>query len=237
MNHPELRFELDASTDAEIAWGFYGRPKWYGQDFWHDGALKLHEGLAGIDDAKDPKRFLFNYVSGVYGQCRQDFDERKRHIIGLYREKCIRFFQEADRISGGYFWPAGPYTVCLSIFDFGPRFPDERALCVFIYGEDDHIRFTIFHELLHFLFFDYCISQYPDIFASLDTESGPFWELSELFNVVVQRTPEFIAIHGDTAGTGYPDLETFLVHATEAWRGDIGKWIDDFGKKFLAERL
>ncbi len=236
MDHLDLLFELDASTDSEVAWSFYKRPKWYGQDFWIDGALKLHEDLAKIDDTENPKRFLSNYVSEIYGKCRPEFDERKRHIAGLCREKQDEFFREVDRISDGHQWPAGPYTVYLSIFDFGPRFLDERALCVFMYGEDDYIRFTIFHELLHFLFFDYCRSTRPDVFGSLDTESGPFWELSELFNTVVQRTPAFVVIHGDSAGTGYPELEPFLVRATEAWQGAIGKWVDDFGKGFLADR-
>jgi hypothetical protein len=44
---------------------------------------------------------------------------------------------------------------------------------------------VVFHELLHFIFFDYCDSFLKEETKDLDKNKGVLWELSEIFNVIV----------------------------------------------------
>lgn len=144
-----------------------------------------------------------------------------------------RFFDEVEKIFKDHPWPKGTYIAYLSLFDFCPRFLDDKTFSVFLYDNDENTLFTIFHEMLHFIFYDYCLKRHPKIFKKLDTERGPFWEIAEMFNAVVQQTPVFSKLHGPTGNIGYPGLKLGFEEAKKAWNGNIDDWITTFGMSYI----
>lgn len=172
---------------------------------------------------------MTNYIENLYKKNIKEFKHRKSEIKIFYKDKEQEFFSITEKIFKNHTWPKGKYIAYLSIFDFCPRFLDDKTFFVFMYDQENTILMTIFHEMLHFIFYDYCITKYPEVFKNQDTESGRFWEMAELFNAVIQQTPIFKKLHGPINGIGYPKLESKLKIAQKAWKGDIDDWIIKFG--------
>lgn len=233
MASSKLKFEFNVTYDTEIAWLFYRERNYGGVDFWGKGALRYHEALTALPSKGKKKEFLSHYVASLYADHRTEFEARKKEIALLYRKNKDTFLHEMKKIFKTHPWPRGKYIAYLSIFDFGPRFLKNKTLQVFMYDRDSGILFTIFHEMLHFMFYDYCIKKYPVIFRGRDTEQGPFWEIAELFNAVVQQGPIFKEIHGPIGKIGYPALASKFNDAKKAWKGDVDSWITKFAIPYL----
>ncbi|MBU1871134.1 hypothetical protein KKF17_03400 [Patescibacteria group bacterium] len=233
MKAPKLKFKFDSKFDLEIAWNFYNSPKYAGIDFWKKGALQYHDELKVIEKKQRKKIYLSDYVASLYKQHKDEFEYRRKEIEALYKKKGQQFFCETEKIFKNHPWPKGKYIAFLSIFDFCPRFIDDKTFFIFMYDNDKGILFTIFHEMLHFIFYDYCLTKYPRIFKNQSTEGGSFWELAELFNSAIQQTPTFVKLHGQIDGIGYPELKSKFKEAKKAWNGDIDDWIATFGMRHV----
>ena len=204
MPAPKLSFELNQELDIEIALEFQRNPEHGGVDFWQDRALFHHPRLRHAD--------LAEYVHEYYREHAIELERRQKEIAAMYRKNPAEI-ERLQNLFKGYAWPAGKYICYISIFDFGPRFLSEKTFQVFAFGDDRHILFTIEHELLHFLFYAYCQKKFPHLFAGANTESGPFWDLAEIFNAIVQ------------GAKGYPDHRDSIRKLKRHWHGDVDEWI------------
>ena len=93
---------------------------------------------------------------------------------------------------------------------------------------------VVFHELLHFIFFDYCDSVLREETRGLGKNRGTLWELSEVFNVIVLNLPQFREILQGEECLFYSDLKEKLKIANSLWldsRGDIKNFITSYLKK------
>jgi hypothetical protein len=235
MVAPTVKFKFNPESDADIAWLFYNQREHGGVDFWEKGAVRYHEVLANLSGKTRKKQFLSNYVASLYGEHYSEFKVREIEIAGLYKKNEDIFFAEVKKMFKEHSWPRGKYIAYLSIFDFGPRFLKDKTFQVFMYDSDSGILFTIFHEMLHFMFYDYCLKKYPAIFRDRDPERGPFWEIAELFNAVAQQGSVFKKIHGPIGKIGYPALESIFSSAQKAWTGDVDEWVTKFAIPYLEE--
>ena len=113
------------------------------------------------------------------------------------------------------------------LFDFCPRFLDSGKFQIFLYDKRDMQIFTIFHEMLHFIFYDFAKKTFPEKFKNADTDKGEFWDLSEVFNTVIQDTGDFIKLHGKIKELGYPDHKHLIIKGKKLWKEnqDLSKWI------------
>ncbi len=227
MSMPSVVFVLDKELDKEMAWRFYRRRRHGGVDFWKKGAARHHEALTKLPRQKSKRRFIEQYVSALYGEHSHEFKKRVLAIEDMFRSRTTTFFRATESIFGGYPWPKGRYKVYGSIFDFGPRFLAEKSFQVFLYDRDEIVLWSIYHEMLHFIFYDYCLVRHPDIFQGRDTESGSFWKLAELFNAVILQTRPFATLFGTPAGVGYPEIAKYYAHARRIWRGNLDNWIEN----------
>lgn len=233
MKDPKLKFSFSLYNDFNVAWSFYNNPLHGGSDFWRKGAIQYHDDLINIENVKNKKEFLLEYISSLYIQHNKEFEHRKAEINVLYKQKELRFFHETNKIFNNHPWPRGEYVAYLSVFDFCPRFLDDKTFFVFMYDSDDGLKYTVFHEMLHFIFYDYCLKKYPKIFGMHSTEEGSFWELAELFNLVLQQTSAFVKLHGLIKGFGYSNLASKFPAAKRSWHGDIDNWITKFGSVYV----
>lgn len=229
MKTPQIKFRFNSRFDFEVAWNFYNNQEYGGVNFWKRGALQYHDKLNTFEKNKNKKTFLLNYIIEFYRQHKNEFKYQKEEIKKVYKDKEKEFFYEAEKIFKNHSWPKGKYVAYLSIFDFCPRFLNDKTFFIFIHDNNKNILFTIFHEMLHFIFYDYCLTKYPKIFKSQNTENGCFWEIAELFNAVIQQAPIFEKLHGSIGNIEYPELRSKFKKAQKAWNGNIDDWITTFG--------
>lgn len=120
------------------------------------------------------------------------------------------------------------YTGALSIFDCNPRFVDKK-LFQFFYLRDLLGKLEVtYHEVLHFIFFDYCERYCADVVKGRSVNGGAFWELSELVNVIVLNQPAFQKILKRPELLFYPSLAGALPEIEKLWNeheGDIPRFV------------
>jgi len=233
MKIPKLSFNLDPEYDANIAWNFYNHKTFAGTDFWKKGALENHNELIKLENIKNKKIFLKKYVNNIYTSNSTNFLLRKKDIEQLYADKQKQFFSTSNDLFKNHPWPSGVYKCYLSVFNFCPRFLETKKFFVFMYDEDNIILFTIIHEMLHFIFYDYCNKKYKDIFITKDTEKGQFWEIAEVFNMTVQQTQPFIDLHHEINFSDYPKLNALKLESKKMWDGDVDNWIKNFAIPYM----
>ncbi len=105
----------------------------------------------------------------------------------------------------------------VSMFDCNPRFIDSKEFQIFYGKEIEDKTEVVFHEILHFIFFDYCSRNLSQETGSLEKNSGKLWELSEIFNVIVLNMPEFRDLLGREEKLFYPELKTKLAAVKNVW--------------------
>lgn len=232
MNYPNINFDFNQELELNLTLEFFNNPKHGGSDFWQERAIKHHPKLKEIDDVSNKEKFLNKYISEYYETNRKEIESLGDEIRKNFKEKENAYFLLVNKIFSGYAWPKEKYTGYFSIFDFCPRFLDSGEFQVFIYDKKENQLFTIFHEMLHFVFYDYAQKIFPDIFGKMDTENGSFWDLAEIFNTVIQSTDEFIELHGKIDNIGYPDHNSILPKAKEIWNKEknIFYWVEQMIK-------
>jgi hypothetical protein len=77
------------------------------------------------------------------------------------------------------------------------------------------------------MFYDFALNKFPEIFAGIDTGSGKFWVLAEVFNAVIQSTDDFVGLHGKIDNIGYPDHQELIRKGSLMWKEDasVPNWI------------
>lgn len=226
---PALTFTLDEPLDVEEALHFYRQQEGMGRgmSFWNN-ALRLCPGLEEIDDAEDKEAFIKSFVARAYRENRPAMERQLRHAEQLFsaREKDFSAALRGILRSEAFFRER--YRAFLSIFPFNPRFVKDRSFQFFWRADDDYLVRVIVHELLHFAFFAELRERAPKLFSSLDPDAAPLWDASEIWNVVIQNQPEFLALYGGLPYEGYPAHQPLIPRARELWAEtrDIVTWTE-----------
>ena len=231
--YPKIKFKINKALDKKMAFYFHEKRVFGGEDFWKRGVASLSKNLDRIKNLEELKREITKEVDSIYFERENLIKKRKKLIEEIYKKKEQDFFIVAGSIFKQNPWPEGKYFAYLSIFDFGPRFLEAKSFQVFASDQEKMILFSIFHEMLHFQFYDYCLKHYPEKFSSLNKNEGSFWEMSEVFNAVVHSVPAFKKLHGKMEKLGYPDHQAKIKLASNFWRGDIDLWIEKYLEKFV----
>ena len=231
MKQPIIELKFDQKLDQDKAWDFYSDSKFGGCDFWKERALKYHPKLTEIKSAKNPKEFLNEYVADFYKSNNEEIKTLSNNTVKYLRQEQDDFFLKTDKIFKGYSWPRKIFTGYFSVFDFGPRFLDCGEFQVFIYNKRNFQLFTIFHEMLHFIFYDFAQKNFPET-RKMNTEQGKFWDIAEVFNAVIQNTDDFISLHGKIKDIGYPEHKELILKGGRLWKKnpDVYNWINEMLK-------
>jgi hypothetical protein len=125
------------------------------------------------------------------------------------------------------------YQGYLSIFDCNPRWPETKTFQVFYKKDLPHMLEVACHESLHFAFFDYYDKNLIKETGDLDMNTGPLWELSEIFNIIILNLPEFREIIEMEEILFYTELQDKLDRAKEIWSlcGNIKEFIPKYLNK------
>ncbi len=178
-----------------------------------------------------------SYINGFYDANRLIFERSADELRGKLDETQSDFFSAVGKVFGTDY-SSMKFTGALSIFDCNPRYPEKNLFQVY-YQRDSLGKMEVtYHETLHFMFFQFCSEQCADIVDNRDPNSGVYWELSELFNVIVLNQPAFRRILEHEEQLFYPNLTDKLLTLREIWEvsdGDVRKFTLEAFKKLEAE--
>lgn len=231
MKQPIIKLKFDQKLDQKLAWSFYSHPEFGGCNFWKERALKHHLELVDIKSAKNQKKFLYDYIKNFYKFNDREIKILSENTIEYLSQKQDKFFLIVDKLFKGYPWPKKKFTGVFSIFDFCPRFLDSGEFQVFIYDTRSLQLFTIFHEMLHFIFYDFVRKNFPET-KKMNTEQGKLWDIAEVFNAVIQNSDGFIKLHGKIKNIGYPNHKELILQGRRLWKKDqnVYNWVNEMLK-------
>jgi hypothetical protein len=157
-----------------------------------------------------------SYIDEYYDTNRSALERSTDELRGKLEETQHDFYTAAQSVFGTDYSDV-KVTGALSIFDCNPRYPEKDVFQVY-YQRDTLGKIEVaYHETMHFLFFRYCADQCADLIHGYDQNNGPYWELSEIFNVVILNQPAFRSILKREEQMFYPHLEGKLLLAKQIW--------------------
>ncbi len=188
--------------------------------------------FAGLIIKDHPEINLNNYkkyIDDFYFSQKLEMFKKHDEIKIELAKKQDRFFVELNKLFNMDF-SKDTYQGYLSIFNCNPRWPEKKAFQVYWKKDTLHALEVIFHESLHFAFFEYLDKNFADQINGLDKNSGILWELSEIFNVIVLNLSQFREIIEVEEKLFYPQLQNKLSIAKEIWEEskDINKFITKY---------
>jgi len=200
-----------------------------GIDF-NSGIFEVHPELSILKSTRnkdDKKKIIDKHFNNFYYKYKEYLEKRVKEFQREWDLVEKGFFNEAFQIFKNFSFKSHKYTGYLSIIDCNPRFLKNKSFQVF-YMHPQGVRYVTSHEVLHFIFFDYALIKFPKLFKKLKTESGSFWDLSEIFNSVMHQQKSFIKIHDKVSNYFYPEHKKYLSKAEDYWQQyhDIDQWIE-----------
>lgn len=227
MLFPQVTFKLNKALDKKMALEFLDLQQG-GVNFLR-GIIGVHPELKNIKEINNKTKrgkIISNYFDSFYKEHRHYLSKRVREADKTWREVAGRFFDETKKLFRGHPFPPGKYVGYLSTIDCNPRFLEDKTFQVF-YLHQRGFKYVTAHELLHFIFYDYVLKKYPEVFMNMDTERGIFWDLAELFNSIILHTPTFVEIHQTKRSVTYPKHTKYFSNLSHIWKKyqDVDKFI------------
>jgi kanamycin kinase len=237
MKNLHLTFKLNKELDKEMALEFLG-VKAGGIDF-TQGIIAVHPQLKSLlgKDENAQKQIIEEYVEEFYKSNQTLLNSCVVEMQQNWNKDETKFIEQLDTLFKNPEAPKGEYEGYLSILDCNPRFLDTKTFQVF-YEHPSGSNYITAHEVLHFFFYDYAEKKYPEIFKKLSTEnSGIFWDMAELFNVVVMSEPSFISEDYAKHTKPYPAHAKYLDAVKKMWKKnhDIDSWLIE-AYRYLSEQ-
>lgn len=192
-NHPKLQFKLNKTLDKKMCLAFF-KIKAGGVDFGRS-IITLHPTLkkASRLNIEEKRSFISEYVDSFYLKYGSVLNTCLRKFSAEWQGVEEQFYFEVNKIFKGYLWPKGLYICYLSIFSSGPRFLENKTFQVY-YRHSYGVKYFAFHEMLHFIFYDYIERKFAKKIKNLNSQN--IWVLSEVFNNIILSGPEFIKLTG-----------------------------------------
>jgi hypothetical protein len=171
--------------------------------------VKLHPALGSARENHDSRKVVIReYFDEYYASHKKDVLKDVANVEKGWRRVEENYSKITENIFGGYNFPPGMYIAYASIINCNPRFLDSKTFQFFYKkGVGDAIN-TIAHELLHFIFFDFVEKEMKNHINKLSSES--LWDISEIFNVIVLRSPIYREIVDRKYIVPYPNHRKYL---------------------------
>lgn len=210
MNNPKLNFQLDMPFDQWTGNTFLS---FESEDIFSNSVLRNHPKLAEVKtmDKDARKAFVNDYVATYYKDHEKEIADALDRMIKDWAAVSAKFYELVDKLfpenDGKYKWLDGTYTCYLSIFNCNPRFIKDKYFGAF-YKHNETVNYVCMHELLHFAFYDYIERNFPEDYKTLGDDG--MWKLSEIFNDIIFRQPDFVAVTGQPNPNFYAETKEEL---------------------------
>jgi len=211
--HPHVIFSLNKKLDKEMIKEFLEYPEKAGMNFSAE-ILEIHPKLKeyyGLKP-KEQKTLINDYTDSYYSNHKEDLEKSKKTYQNKWDKVENIFYIETDKLFNNFSWPEGKYRGFISIITAGPRFLETKEFQSF-YGWEKNIIGQVVHEMLHFQFYN----QLSFIKEAKTIDKEELWQLSEIFNDIIQAEPGFVKIQGYTPRVSYPEHRNLVEKYKKSW--------------------
>lgn len=217
--YPELSFSLDVELDKWTCNRFLVYKEFTN---FSQAILFNHPNLATVKDEKDKirKKYCDLYVEKYYNSHEQEINSAIEKMKSDWESVFPRFYPEVKKLFAEtneslYEWPKGNYVCKLSIFNCNPRWVETKTFQTF-YMKPSGTNPTCMHEMLHFAFYDYIDRHFAGECKQIGDKA--VWKMSEVFNDVILRQPEFIMLTGRENPGIYAETREELAKNLDLWK-------------------
>ena len=213
----KLRFYLNKKLDERMTEEFLN-VRGGGIDF-GEGIVKIHpklksaKSLKGVAQRKKAIRVYFDDYYRIY---RIVMSHKIESVRKVWREQENEYIAITKDFFGGFQFPKGEYIAYASIINCNPRFLESKTFQFFYKKPLADVTYTITHELLHFIFFDFIKKKFKKETKHLSEDQ--LWDLSEIFNVVVFKSPRYRHIVNQKFVISYPDHRRYINQFGKAYK-------------------
>jgi hypothetical protein len=227
----KLRFYLNKKLDERMANEFlnvHGGGINFGE-----GIVRIHPQLKSVISSKDitqRKKSIRLYFDNYYQIHRTAMLHKLKRVRDAWRKQEQEYIATTGNLFGGFQFPEGKYIAYASIINCNPRFLDSKTFQFFYKKSVADAIYTIAHELLHFIFFDFVKKKLRKEIKHLSEDQ--LWDLSEVFNVVVLKSPRYHHIINQKFVTAYPDHQHYIKRFRKAYENSQNA--EEFIRKGIA---
>ena len=192
--------------------------------------VKMHPDLKKARESiplKDRQKIIHIFTKKYYASHKKEIRNKSIIIKKEWAKKEKNFLAITKNIFEGYDFPDGKYIAYSSIINCNPRFLDQKTFQFFYKKEVGDAIHTIVHELLHFIFFDFVNKKLKKEVSVLSEDQ--LWDLSEIFNVMILRSPDYKNIINKKFVRPYPNHKKYISEFEKALMET--KSVGDFIKK------
>jgi len=168
--------------------------------------IKIHPQLKSVKSLKDVaqrKKAIHIYFNNYYRIHKTVMLHKIENIRKIWRKQEQEYIAITEDFFGGFQFPEGKYIAYASIINCNPRFLESKTFQFFYKKPPADATYTITHELLHFIFFDFIKKKFKKEIKYLSEDQ--LWDFSEIFNVVVLKSPRYHHIVNQKFVIPYPD--------------------------------
>lgn len=206
MLTPKVRFDINPEIDTRMIWEFLKDGQKGGFDFAAE-VIKNHPKLK----RNQSKTEVQKYVKEYYNEHLRELEKFKSDVVRRWQRIEPDFYKAVAKYFEGLSWPDGKYVGYISINPCGPRFLSNKTWQTPYFWSSSSVG-QIIHEMLHFIFFE----QAKKI-KNTHFEKDQLWHLSEIFNDIIQKEPEFVKIQGYVPEISYPDHQKIHNKYLKIW--------------------
>lgn len=198
----KLRFYLNKEFDKIMAEQFLDE-KGGGIDFSRN-ILRKHPDLKVAKvNIQHRKKIISDYFNAYYRVHRSEIQQKVKRVKSMWAIQELEYITATEDYFDGFPFPSGKYIAYASIIDCNPRFLEQKTFQFFYKKPVADIIYTIAHELLHFIFFDFIKRKMKKETRTLSQDQ--LWDLSEIFNIVVLKSSRYTHIIDQRFVIPYPN--------------------------------
>ena len=173
-----INISINKEFDKEVFSDFWGFSVG-GVDFSKNGIKKIHPKITKQNHKK--------YIDDFYTNNKQVVLDSKNELEYSVNKTQDAYFKAIYDVFGKDY-SGHSYTCLLSIFDCNPRYIEEKQFQVFFKRDVSGKLGVVYHEILHFAFFEHAGTHCSSVVETLNSNEGSYWALSEIFNVIILNT-------------------------------------------------
>ena len=221
----KLRFYLNKEFDKVMAEQFFNI-QGGGIDF-GQGTIKTHPKLKTVKNFKNniaKKKALGIYLDEYYKLHKSAIAKKLTQVQKAWQLKENKYFTVTQNYFNGFNFLPGKYIAYASVINCNPRFLDSKTFQFFYKKSIADAVYTITHELLHFIFFDFVEKKLKKEIKHLSEDQ--LWDLSEIFNIIVLKSPIYSDIIDQKFIIPYPDHRSLIPQFEKVFK--ISKNAEEF---------
>ena len=205
----KLRFYLNKKLDERMT-GEFLNVRGGGIDF-GEGIVKIHPQLKSVKLLKgitQKEKAIRIYFNNYYRNHRTEMLHKIERVQNAWRKQEKKYIAITEDFFGGFRFPKGKYVAYASVTNCNPRFLESKTFQFFYKKPIVDAIYTIAHELLHFIFFDFVEKKMKNETKHLSEDQ--LWDISEIFNVVVLKSSRYRHIINQQFVVPYPDHRRYI---------------------------